>query len=63
MLVLIVSADAGTPEEDERYENAIIETNCVYHLAEDKLVPIDEFWGKVPRCSLLQSKEVCFPFP
>lgn len=50
--------DAGTPEEDERYENAIIETNCIYRLVDDKLVPVDEFWGKVPRCSLLQSKEV-----
>ncbi|XP_075127671.1 supervillin isoform X2 [Leptodactylus fuscus] len=50
--------DAGNPEEDERYENAIIETNCIYRLLEDKLVPVDEFWGKVPKCSLLQSKEV-----
>ncbi|KAG8573569.1 hypothetical protein GDO81_012457 [Engystomops pustulosus] len=50
--------DAGTPEEDERYENAIIETNCIYRLVDDKLVPDDEFWGKVPKCSLLQSKEV-----
>ncbi|XP_072269503.1 supervillin [Pyxicephalus adspersus] len=50
--------DAGNPEEDERYENAIIETNCIYRLTEDKLVPVDEFWGKIPRCSLLQSKEV-----
>ncbi|XP_018418939.1 PREDICTED: supervillin [Nanorana parkeri] len=52
------SQDAGTPEEDERYENAIIETNCIYRLVDDKLVPIDEFWGKIPRCTLLQSKEV-----
>ncbi|XP_069815097.1 supervillin isoform X3 [Dendropsophus ebraccatus] len=50
--------DAGNPEEDERYENAIIETNCIYRLLDDKLVPVDEFWGKVPKCSLLQSKEV-----
>ncbi|KAM4026682.1 supervillin isoform 4-T4 [Anomaloglossus baeobatrachus] len=50
--------DAGSPEEDERYENAIIETNCIYRLVDDKLVPDDEFWGKVPKCSLLQSKEV-----
>ncbi|XP_053569855.1 supervillin isoform X4 [Bombina bombina] len=49
---------AGSPEEDERYENAIIETNCVYRLVDDKLLPDDEFWGKVPKCSLLQSKEV-----
>uniref|UniRef100_A0A6I8QHP8 Supervillin n=1 Tax=Xenopus tropicalis TaxID=8364 RepID=A0A6I8QHP8_XENTR len=52
------SQAAGSPEEDERYENAIIETNCIYRLLEDKLVPVDEFWGKVPKCSLLESKEV-----
>ncbi|KAM4687424.1 LOW QUALITY PROTEIN: supervillin [Discoglossus pictus] len=49
---------AGSPEEDERYENAIIETNCIYRLVDDKLVPDDDFWGKIPKCSLLQSKEV-----
>ncbi|KAG5268268.1 hypothetical protein AALO_G00210640 [Alosa alosa] len=49
---------AGPPEEDELYESAIVETNCVYRLVEDKLQPDDDFWGRVPRCSLLQSKEV-----
>ncbi|XP_018596708.2 supervillin a isoform X2 [Scleropages formosus] len=49
---------AGTPEEDELYENSIVETNCIYRLVEDKLVPVDDYWGKVPRCSLLNSKEV-----
>ncbi|XP_061095115.1 supervillin a isoform X5 [Conger conger] len=49
---------AGTPEEDELYESAIVETNCIYRLVEDKLVPDDDFWGKVPRCTLLSSREV-----
>ncbi|XP_048836086.1 supervillin a isoform X13 [Brienomyrus brachyistius] len=49
---------AGSPEEDELYESAIVETNCIYRLFDDKLVPDDDFWGKVPRCSLLDSKEV-----
>ncbi|XP_069504182.1 supervillin isoform X2 [Ambystoma mexicanum] len=49
---------AGDPDEDEKYENAIIETNCIYRLLDDKLVPDDEYWGKVPRCTLLQSREV-----
>ena len=49
---------AGPPEEDELYESAIVETNCVYRLVEDKLQPDDDYWGRVPRCSLLQSKEV-----
>lgn len=49
---------AGDPKEDELYETAIIETNCVYRLTDDKLVPDDDYWGKIPKCSLLQSREV-----
>ncbi|XP_060762108.1 supervillin isoform X5 [Neoarius graeffei] len=49
---------AGTPEEDEFFENAIVETNCIFRLVDDKLLPDDDFWGKIPRCSLLGSKEV-----
>ncbi|XP_034717754.1 supervillin a isoform X2 [Etheostoma cragini] len=49
---------AGTPDEDELYEGAIVETNCIYRLMDDKLVPDDDFWAKVPRCSLLYPKEV-----
>ncbi|XP_043922618.1 supervillin isoform X2 [Protopterus annectens] len=48
----------GSPEEDELYENAIVETNCIYSLSDDKLIPEDDFWGKVPRCSMLTPKDV-----
>lgn len=56
--VLPLLAAAGTPDEDELYEGAIVETNCIYRLLEDKLVPDDDFWAKVPRCTLLNPKEV-----
>nr|XP_023660512.1 supervillin-like isoform X1 [Paramormyrops kingsleyae] len=49
---------SGPPEEDELYESAIVETNCTYRLVDDKLVPDDDFWGKTPKYSLLDSKEV-----
>ncbi|XP_058040286.1 supervillin isoform X6 [Ahaetulla prasina] len=49
---------AGRPEEDEMYEAAIIETNCIYRLVDDKLIPDDDHWGKMPKCTLLNSKEV-----
>ncbi|KAF7646365.1 hypothetical protein LDENG_00188870 [Lucifuga dentata] len=49
---------AGNPDEDELYEGAIVETNCIYRLMEDKLVPDDDFWAKMPRCSLLNPKEL-----
>ncbi|XP_021176474.2 supervillin a isoform X4 [Fundulus heteroclitus] len=49
---------AGTPDEDELYEAAIVETNCIYRLMGDKLVPDDDFWARMPRCTLLHPKEV-----
>uniref|UniRef100_A0A3Q1ITT2 HP domain-containing protein n=1 Tax=Anabas testudineus TaxID=64144 RepID=A0A3Q1ITT2_ANATE len=49
---------AGPPEEDEQFENAIVETNCIFRLVDDKLVPDDDEWGKIPHSSLLTSKEV-----
>ncbi|XP_051989808.1 supervillin-like isoform X2 [Xyrauchen texanus] len=49
---------AGSPEEDEMFESAVVETNCIFHLVDDKLLPDNDFWGKVPRSSLLGSKEV-----
>ncbi|XP_029002852.1 supervillin a isoform X5 [Betta splendens] len=49
---------AGTPDEDELYEGAIVETNCIYRLIDDRLVPDDDFWAKMPRCSVLVPKEV-----
>ncbi|XP_046883521.1 supervillin-like isoform X2 [Hypomesus transpacificus] len=49
---------AGPPEEDEQFESAIVETNCIFRLLDDKLVPDDDEWGKVPRCTLLEPKEV-----
>ena len=52
------STAAGPPEEDEQFENGIVETNCIFRLLDDKLVPDDEEWGKVPHNSLLASKEV-----
>ncbi|XP_054621260.1 supervillin a isoform X3 [Dunckerocampus dactyliophorus] len=52
------SQSAGTPDEDELYEGAIVETNCIYRLVDNKLVPDDDFWAKIPRCSLLKPKEV-----
>ncbi|XP_068604471.1 supervillin-like [Brachionichthys hirsutus] len=49
---------AGPLEEDEQFENAIVETNCIFRLVDDKLVPDDDEWGKVPCTSVLESKEV-----
>ncbi|KAI2658587.1 Supervillin [Labeo rohita] len=48
---------AGEPEEDELYESAVVESNCVYRLVDDKLVPYEEACASIPSVSLLNSKE------
>uniref|UniRef100_A0A4W6E3M6 Supervillin d n=1 Tax=Lates calcarifer TaxID=8187 RepID=A0A4W6E3M6_LATCA len=49
---------AGEPEEDELYESGVLDSNGVYRLQGDKLVPHDEAWASIPSVSLLNSKEV-----
>ncbi|XP_072522857.1 supervillin [Salminus brasiliensis] len=48
---------AGEPEEDELYESGIVESNGVYRLVEDKLVPYEEAWASIPSVNMLNSKE------
>lgn len=49
---------AGDPEEDELFESGVLESNGVYRLMEDRLVPHDEAWASIPSVSMLNSKEV-----
>uniref|UniRef100_A0A8C7XLE9 Supervillin d n=1 Tax=Oryzias sinensis TaxID=183150 RepID=A0A8C7XLE9_9TELE len=49
---------AGEPEEDELYESGVLDSNGVYRLQGDKLVPHEDAWGSIPSVSLLNSKEV-----
>ncbi|XP_075927117.1 supervillin isoform X3 [Petromyzon marinus] len=48
----------GPPEEDELYENDVVATNCAFRLQGERLVPDDECWGKVPRCTMLNPCDV-----
>ncbi|XP_041671326.1 supervillin isoform X2 [Cheilinus undulatus] len=49
---------AGEPEEDELYESGVCDSNGVYRLLGDKLVPHEDAWASIPSVSLLNSKEV-----
>ncbi|XP_052080646.1 uncharacterized protein LOC127718635 [Mytilus californianus] len=49
---------AGPQEEDELYENHIVETNMIYRLEENALVPYRDFWGSVPKIEMLKKDEV-----
>ncbi|XP_059925626.1 supervillin isoform X4 [Gadus macrocephalus] len=44
---------AGPPEEDEQYERGVVESNCVYGLQDNRLVPQDQAWAAVPSVALL----------
>ncbi|XP_029364826.1 supervillin isoform X3 [Echeneis naucrates] len=48
---------AGAPEEDEFYERGVVESNCVYRLVENRLVPHEQAWASIPTVSLLGSAE------
>ncbi|XP_072224636.1 supervillin isoform X2 [Leuresthes tenuis] len=48
---------AGAPEEDELFEQGVVESNCVYRLVDNRLVPHEEAWASIPSTSLLGSTE------
>ncbi|KAM6914295.1 supervillin isoform 6-T6 [Lycodopsis pacificus] len=48
---------AGAEEEDELYECGVVESNCVYRLVENRLVPHEQGWASIPSISLLSSSE------
>ncbi|XP_068574354.1 supervillin-like isoform X3 [Cebidichthys violaceus] len=48
---------ASAEEEDELYECGVVESNCVYRLVENRLVPHELAWASIPSISLLGSTE------
>ncbi|TMS22115.1 Supervillin [Larimichthys crocea] len=56
--VIEKAKEPGEPEEDELYESGVLDSNGVYRLEGDKLVPHEDAWASIPSVSLLNSKEV-----
>uniref|UniRef100_A0A336LRA2 CSON001765 protein n=1 Tax=Culicoides sonorensis TaxID=179676 RepID=A0A336LRA2_CULSO len=50
--------DSGHADEDELFEACLIETNQVYELCNETLVPVEEYWGQIPKISMLDSEKV-----
>ncbi|XP_077350736.1 supervillin isoform X3 [Festucalex cinctus] len=48
---------AGTAEEDELYERGVVESNCVYKMLDNRLVPHEQAWASMPTVSMLDSNE------
>nr|XP_057904295.1 supervillin [Doryrhamphus excisus] len=51
------SRGASSLEEDELYERAAVESNCVYRLVENRLVPHEQAWASMPSVSVLESSQ------
>ncbi|XP_014243121.1 supervillin-like isoform X11 [Cimex lectularius] len=50
--------NAGHPGEDEVYEKAIAETFMVYSLSEERLLPVETYWGCCPKISVLDPAKI-----
>ncbi|XP_058270254.1 supervillin isoform X3 [Hemibagrus wyckioides] len=48
---------SGCSDDDQQYETAITESNCVYSLQGDRLLPHEQGWASMPRLSLLDSSQ------
>ncbi|XP_051742779.1 supervillin isoform X2 [Ctenopharyngodon idella] len=44
-------------DDDEHYERAISESNCIYRLQGDRLSPHEQCWAAVPHLNLLNSSQ------
>ncbi|XP_054285862.1 supervillin isoform X2 [Macrosteles quadrilineatus] len=51
-------AEAGHPDEDELYELAVNDTNKIYELEGDELVPREDCWANIPRIEILSHNKV-----
>lgn len=49
---------AGNLDEDEVFESRLVDTNMVYELVDDELVPDETFWGSIPKIEILDPNKV-----
>ena len=52
------SQPTGPSEEDGHVEASLTASNKVYEVHSDSLVPVDNFWGQIPKYELLSSDKV-----
>nr|XP_012149417.1 PREDICTED: supervillin isoform X3 [Megachile rotundata] len=50
--------DGGHPDEDELYETVMMDTNMVYEIKDEELVPLEKFWGAIPKIEMLDPNKV-----
>ncbi|XP_039275141.1 supervillin-like, partial [Nilaparvata lugens] len=50
--------EAGSLDEDEVYEAALVDTNMIYSVEDDALVPLQTAWGSIPRIEILNPAKI-----
>lgn len=50
--------DSGHSDEDDLFETCLIETNMTYEFCDDTLIPIEKYWGSIPKVEMLNTKKV-----
>lgn len=55
---MITVIDGGHPDEDELYETFMIDTNMVYEIKDEELVPLEKYWGIIPKIEMLDPNKV-----
>ncbi|XP_055382156.1 supervillin [Condylostylus longicornis] len=50
--------NSGHADEDDLFEASLIETNKIYEFSDDSLVPMDKYWGCIPKIEMLEPKKV-----
>lgn len=55
---VFVTAGPDGAADDEHFEKAISESNCIYSLQGDRLRPHEQGWASIPHLTLLDSSQV-----
>ncbi|KAK6630980.1 hypothetical protein RUM44_003152 [Polyplax serrata] len=49
---------AGSLDEDEIFESCLVDTNKVYQVVDQEMVPVDSYWGAIPKIDVLDPNKV-----
>ncbi|KMY97089.1 uncharacterized protein LOC6736492 isoform X13 [Drosophila simulans] len=51
-------AECGHADEDDVFESSLIETNKIYEYQDEALIPLEKFWGCIPKVDMLDTRKV-----
>lgn len=60
--MLCPGVEAGHPDEDEVFELTLTDTNMIYEVEDEELVPREDYWGAIPKIEILDHNKVLLHF-